>query len=1149
VSKEKNESSNSGEVKESEPRKRRKVGGHTSSAPAPAAAPEPAATPSKKTKAFTSHDFEHLAENEHARYLTNSRKIGHAVITTEQGHKIARQFAIPSGEAGGDSPKVRPLINIKEIEPFRGMQRYRAETPEGHTPMYAKRVIDGVIGVDDEEEALQMAMFSPTDKKSGEEPFWGSIKPTPILRDDLPKNVQKDLQKELSEMAKKTKGGEPLVVHHESVPQRDLIKTRTPDQNTVMQESARDAYENFFDSMSDELHPELKKRLQRAFTADIKAGLFKNSFRPEWLHAYGWSLMPMDKNPQIPGNLGAAPKWANTQMMILERIVKWFALNSPESLLSIKPKFEMLLDSELIQHIDFDVKLQIKNKYVQLMQKIDPFLSYPLFPKSSDIAQGTAITHHLLTGVGPISEQQVSQIGDTTMPKVTLPVEKTEKKATPNLEKKIKEKPATTSKKAQAEAGPAEDMPLAATAPAPKPNKKARPNPIHAIKDSHEKSSVQILTTSSTADYDTPWRGPEEGYCTGSGVIISHAGKKYILTNAHVVEDSIYLQVRRANDRKRKYEAKRVCVSYQADLALLEVDDPEFNDIAEPAELGEMVTLQQKVMTVGFPMGGTEISVSKGIASRVEVRDYCMSGLDMLQVQIDAAVNPGNSGGAVFSGGKVVGIAFQGYDRQGLGYMIPMPIIQHFLKETFSGKPYRGFPVIPFYTEQLENDDEREYYKLGKLTGVRIKKIDNLCDAFHKLQPEDILLAIDSYPITNEGTIDIPGIGSCIDFIHATHSKFIGDSIALKILRNNPSTNTAETLDIDVILDCVPGDTEKVGFAENDKMPTYYINSGICFIPLTRNYMNGAGCEFGELQLLDEGCSVADAPKKSPDEQIVVVSHILMSKTTTGYDKHTNEIVKEINGKVIKNLRDAISALESNQSPKHVISLASKSKIIVQNMSPAELQMLLKRNHIHKPCSDDLLPSAPSPQIASVPAIAAAPSQQQEDTVKADSLVVAMSDDDSEWTASRPKKAKLSQKRKHAISDDEGEDDAEEVDTEASLRKLFASKQTPGQKRFEATIAAMEQHYSSIPQDDDDEEDDLDFDDEEEEESEDEDDSSASVKSDEAEESEEASEEKAAPAEVPASKCAASSSHRFFSSMQTRGSRLMQSKLPFKRQP
>uniref|UniRef100_UPI003CEAEBB3 hypothetical protein n=1 Tax=Pseudomonas aeruginosa TaxID=287 RepID=UPI003CEAEBB3 len=71
------------------------------------------------------------------------------------------------------------------------------------------------------------------------------------------------------------------------------------------------------------------------------------------------------------------------------------------------PKFEMLLDSELVKHIDFSVRVKIKERYVELMQKIDPFLAYPLFAKASDLAQGTAITYNILNKIEPVSKQVV----------------------------------------------------------------------------------------------------------------------------------------------------------------------------------------------------------------------------------------------------------------------------------------------------------------------------------------------------------------------------------------------------------------------------------------------------------------------------------------------------------------------------------------------------------------------------------------------------------------------------------------------------------------------------------------------------------------------------------------------------------------------
>lgn len=947
---------------------------------------------------FTAEDFVFLNDNEHARYAPNSKKVGHAVIVEQGAQTIALQYELPSPPKD-KAPIVRPLEDIEAIEPFHGMHRYRAHTPEG-TSMYAKRIISGTVGEQDNENSIQIACFLPGPQE-GKAPFWGSTRQTPLFRTDLSDAVRKDLEKELKEVKPVTKGGDALRVEHASVPRRDQYKTRNPDQNTVMGESARDAYENFFNNMVAELHPEMKERLKRAFSADLKDAFHKNSYRPEWLHAKGWSLVPMSMDPQTKDNLGAGPKWANTQMMILERIIKWFALHSPESLLSIKPQFDMLLDSELIKHIDFKVKIQIKERFVELAQSIDPFLAYPMFPKASDLAQGTGITHSILHHHAPTSEQVVKRA--PRMPTRNRPQKEEAASSSASILTQTRrdepssfapsEPKATTAVRKRVHSTDTEDDLLSFTPQTKRP--KARPEssaqkisllgksnqkkrkhgndvteeeaatspsskkPKYPTNHKHDKSVTQIFTEFFVPDYDNPWLGPKSASCSGSGFVVERSGRKYILTNAHVAENATYMQLRLGNSHK-KYEAKLVgrLPGYQCDLALLSVADPEFQASIAPVEFGEMVKLQQKITVIGYPMGGTELSISKGIVSRIQVDSYSMSGQRLLQAQVDAAVNPGNSGGPVFSEGKVVGVAFQGYGgHQGLSYIIPVPIIKHFLDEILSKKEYRGFPTIPMITEELENANERAYYKMAKRTGVRITNIDILSDAHGKLKRDDILLAIDGLPISNEGTVDIPGIGNCIDFCHVTQSKFIGDSVTLRVLRKNPANNRTEELDIDVVLDTILGDTEKVSVEEHDKMPTYYINSGICFVPLTRNYMNGDGFAFEDMHLVEENCSLPDAPKKSPNEQIIVINTILKCNETQGYEKHIQAIVKEINGKPINNIHDVLQAMGQHQGEQHVITLGSKSKIVIPNMSTQEHARLLKRHHISQDRSVDLVAS------------------------------------------------------------------------------------------------------------------------------------------------------------------------------------------------
>ena len=86
------------------------------------------------------------------------------------------------------------------------------------------------------------------------------------------------------------------------------------------------------------------------------------------------------------------------------------------------------------------------------------------------------------------------------------------------------------------------------------------------------KSVVKIYTVSDTFSYDNPWQRTGQSKGTGSGCIIN--GER-ILTNAHVISNSTFLQVKKAGEAE-KYIARIISVSHESDLAILTVDDPGF---------------------------------------------------------------------------------------------------------------------------------------------------------------------------------------------------------------------------------------------------------------------------------------------------------------------------------------------------------------------------------------------------------------------------------------------------------------------------------------------------------------------------------------------------------------------------------------------
>lgn len=130
---------------------------------------------------------------------------------------------------------------------------------------------------------------------------------------------------------------------------------------------------------------------------------FENHYRPEWVHAEPFTLTPMSIDPQRRDNLGAAPKWANTEMMVLSHIVVWFAKHCPDAIEKITPLFRMLPATELIDKINYEVSIEEQGHIVRMFQIINPLKKGPVFRKPTDLTQATAVVNSMLCGIPPIS--------------------------------------------------------------------------------------------------------------------------------------------------------------------------------------------------------------------------------------------------------------------------------------------------------------------------------------------------------------------------------------------------------------------------------------------------------------------------------------------------------------------------------------------------------------------------------------------------------------------------------------------------------------------------------------------------------------------------------------------------------------------------
>ena len=265
-----------------------------------------------------------------------------------------------------------------------------------------------------------------------------------------------------------------------------------------------------------------------------------------------------------------------------------------------------------------------------------------------------------------------------------------------------------------------------------------------------ENSVVKIFSTMRYPDPFKPWTKQAPSEATASGVVIE--GKR-ILTNAHAVLYASQVQIQ-ANAAGDKLSASVLAIAPGIDLAVLQLDDPSFFDTHPPvARASKLPQIKDPVLAYGFPTGGSSLSITKGIVSRIEFAsyNYPVSGL---RIQIDAAINPGNSGGPAIAGDKMIGLAFSrlGGDSQNIGYIIPNEEVDLFLKDIASGH-YVGKPSMHDELQTLENPALRDYLKLDKsVEGMVVHRPDK-SDPSYPLKEWDVLTRIGVSPIRDRKSV------------------------------------------------------------------------------------------------------------------------------------------------------------------------------------------------------------------------------------------------------------------------------------------------------------------------------------------------------------------------------------------------------------
>ena len=417
-----------------------------------------------------------------------------------------------------------------------------------------------------------------------------------------------------------------------------------------------------------------------------------------------------------------------------------------------------------------------------------------------------------------------------------------------------------------------------------------------------EASVVKVFSTMRYPDLYRPWTKQAPSDATGSGVVIE--GKR-VLTNAHVVLYASQVQIQ-ANQAGDKVSATVEAVAPGIDLALLKLDDESFFDTHQPLPRAKMLPkIKDAVLTYGFPTGGTNLSITKGIVSRIDFTSY-NGNTSGLRIQVDAAVNPGNSGGPAVAGDKMIGLAFSHLrGTENIGYIIPCEEIELFLADIADGH-YDGKPSLYDQLQTLEDPALRKFLKLGKnVEGIIVHSVDD--PARSPLKEWDVITKIGDSPVDDQGMSKLDD-NLRISFRYWVQKIAKNGKVPLTIVRSGIESTVEVPVSPDYPL-LIP---ELSG-----GYPNYFVYGPLVFSDATADYVRGFSRGergAGIVTMLSYVGSPlitrsGEKPAFEGERLVVVSSPFFPHKLCKGYSNPVAQALKKVNDIPIRNLAQLVQVL------------------------------------------------------------------------------------------------------------------------------------------------------------------------------------------------------------------------------------------------
>ena len=440
------------------------------------------------------------------------------------------------------------------------------------------------------------------------------------------------------------------------------------------------------------------------------------------------------------------------------------------------------------------------------------------------------------------------------------------------------------------------------------------------------KSILRVTVTSQGYYFHRPWQKRRPMTRSAIGVIVP-GGR--VLVNALLVADHRYIELETL-DTQKKQRAEVETVDYEANLALLKPADSSFLEDRIPLETAKSAVVGDK-LTVWQVKPNGDVIPGQGKVISVELAAYTLGHFFLihrldstLQYQFNNMTLP------VLKDDKLVGLILRYSSSDRAIDVISPPMIRHFLNDAGDGG-YQGFPLAGFMFGDTLDPQLRRYIGLPEnLSGIYVQRVIKGGPADRAgVQAGDVITRIGNFNISDTGQYEDPLYGktSLAHLIRAVY--YVGQSIPVTVFRKG------QTITLHAVLDHRSPDEYLVRPYIIDHPPQYLIVGGFVIQELSLSYLREYGKDWSSrapihLLYYNQNQDYLDGDRR---EKIVIITGVIPTPFTIGYENLSDLVIQKINGHEIHKLADVARALKTpvngfdrfeTEQPPHAIYLDPK---------------------------------------------------------------------------------------------------------------------------------------------------------------------------------------------------------------------------------